>query len=575
MIQFSTIKGMNVQSLGRLCLLYCFFMSTTLYAQRPTVDEVNTQQVFIEATKEKLLGNYKNAAFLFNEVLEKDTRNAAAAYELARVCDAMDMDEKALNNSRKSIEIAPKNVWYQSFYAEMLEKVGRYQEAADIYSAISKKRPENDYLPYMQAEMLLKAGKIKKAIVVFDEIEKRFGFNPDLLVKKFELYAQTNQKKKAITEIQKLIEAFPSDTRYMHLLADYYSELGADKYVNDIYKKILQINPKDSKAKLGLSKKAKEKNGDAAFLENLTLEFENPSTPIDFKVKAIMPYVFKMAEGKSSEATGQQLLSLAQTLSKVHEDEAKAHAVHADVLYYTGNTKKALVEYYKTLDLNNGIYAVWEQILYINAELGNAKELVKRSEEAMDIFPNKGRVYYLNGLGLFQEQKYTEAANSLMNAKMMSSRDENLRIDVALLTGRVYYQLKKYTRGNKAFEEAVTLAPKSPIVLSSYAYCLAEEGKELKKAVELSEQANKIAPNQPNVEDALGWVYFKMKDFKNAEKWIGKALKNGGDQSPLILEHYGDLLAEKGDLTNAVEYWKAAQSKGSNSPELDKKINTN
>ena len=52
-----------------------------------TVSEtsVQVQEIFIDGNREKLLGNWDKAAAKFREVLEKDSKNDAAAYELARV----------------------------------------------------------------------------------------------------------------------------------------------------------------------------------------------------------------------------------------------------------------------------------------------------------------------------------------------------------------------------------------------------------------------------------------------------------------------------------------------------------
>ena len=75
-----------------------------------------------------------------------------------------------------------------------------------------------------------------------------------------------------------------------------------------------------------------------------------------------------------------------------------------------------------------------------------------------------------------------------------------------------------------------------------------------------------------NYQETYGWVLYKAKDYKEAKKWIGKALANGGDGFPDTLEHYGDVLFQLGETDEAIEYWRKAQSKGSKSGDLEKKI---
>ena len=62
-----------------------------------------------------------------------------------------------------------------------------------------------------------------------------------------------------------------------------------------------------------------------------------------------------------------------------------------------------------------------------------------------------------------------------------------------------------------------------------------------------------------------------MGDYKAAERWLKKAVNVDGNSS-IILEHYGDVLFQLGQETEAVQYWEKAQTKGSESSLLEKKI---
>jgi predicted negative regulator of RcsB-dependent stress response len=51
-----------------------------------------------------------------------------------------------------------------------------------------------------------------------------------------------------------------------------------------------------------------------------------------------------------------------------------------------------------------------------------------------------------------------------------------------------------------------------------------------------------------------------------------KALENGGDNDPDILEHYGDILQKIGNHEEALKYWLKAKENGAESEELEKKL---
>ena len=57
----------------------------------------------------------------------------------------------------------------------------------------------------------------------------------------------------------------------------------------------------------------------------------------------------------------------------------------------------------------------------------------------------------------------------------------------------------------------------------------------------MSKQCVELSPNQPTYQDTYGWVLYKLKRFNEAEEWLKKAVE-GDDKSPVVIEHYGDVL---------------------------------
>ena len=84
--------------------------------------------------------------------------------------------------------------------------------------------------------------------------------------------------------------------------------------------------------------------------------------------------------------------------------------------------------------------------------------------------------------------------------------------------------------------------------------------------------ANDILPKQAEYLFTYGWVLYQMKDYKKAREWMEKALRNGGDKDPRMLEHYGDVLYQLNETAQAIEYWRQARQQGSDSELLEKKI---
>ncbi len=559
-----------------VCLIIiCLVGIRSLDAQvpdRPSKAEVETQKVFIEATREKLLGNYQDAAYLFKKVLSTDPKNHVAAYELSRMYEVLDKPSKALQAIEKAVKLSPDNVWYKDLYAQILEENNKFAKAASVYKDLSVEHPDNEYFKFQRAEYLVKADKPEEAIAVYDELEKQLGVNEELTRKKYSLYYGMGNGKKAIGEIKTLIAAFPEEVNYHHILADYYNKEGQPEKAKSVYQKILKINPEDPEANLALADSFKGGGEHLRYLNAIKPIIGKTDVGIDVKVKELFPFI-GLLEETEDENLKIATLEMGELLVAAHPTEAKAHSLYADMLYKAGKSEEALAEYEKTLGLNKNVYAVWEQIMYINLELQRYDQVIEVSEKAMDVFPNQARVYYMNGLGQSVKGKHSDAIYMLQQALMMSGRNLPLKYDIYNRLGTEFFHAKKFDKSNNMFEKALELAPEKPEALNSYSLHLAKRGEQLEKAEQMSRKVNEIAPGKAFYEAVLGLVLCKSDNLKEAKNWFGKSLGNGGDQSPDILEYYGDYLYKSGDKTAAVEYWNKAKSLGGDNKQLDKKIN--
>ncbi len=536
--------------------------------------EIQGQKIFIDATKEKTLENYEDAAFLFKEVLKKDPENHAAAYELARLYDVFEKSDKAMQMGKKAVDLAPENNWYKIVYASILKNANRPLDAAEVFKDLIKKEPNEKSHYYQMAEYLISGQKPEQAVKVYTTIEKKFGTSEILFQQKHKMYLGMGKTKKAAEELDKLVEMFPAQIEYRHLLADFYYKTGEKNKAKDVYLDILDIDDSDARANLALADDFKERGNHARYLNAIRPVFQKSDVNIDVKVKNLFPYI-KMPEAERQQAgIVDAVIDLGKILSEVHPEEAKAHSIYADLLYYVKkDNKAALAEYDKTKTINPNVFVVWEQMMYINAELGRFDALAKVSAEAMDLFPNKSRAYYMNGIAGIELKQYTSAIDALEQALMMSGRNKNLRFDILNRLGIAYFKAGKNEKSNSSFEKALKLNPQSYIVLNNYSTSLAERGEQLDKAKNMSSLANELKPNVYYLQDTYGFVLYKMKDYKSAKDWLSRALKSGGDNKPNVLERYGDVLFRLDEKDNAIVYWQKALEKGGDADLLSRKIN--
>ncbi len=539
--------------------------------QQVSEASVGLEKLFVDACRERLIGNYDKAISLLEDLLKKDHRNHAAMYELARVYDAQSKYEPAERQLLAAILLAPDNDWYKKFLADVHQKQGKFLAAAAIYEQMVKKEPHNEQYYFKWAYFLVKADAVDRAIKVYDELEKQNGIHEEAIRRKHALYIGMGNNKKAAEELQRLINAYPKRLEYRHLLAGFYEQIGDKAKAMAEYRQILSLAPGDAKAQLALAGGRSTQNDDLVYLQALKPAFENPTAAIDLKIGKLLPFVQKVADTRDV-ALADAALELTDILEKAHPGEAKPLAAAGDLLYHSGRKPQALAKYQKALQLDKAVFAVWEQTLTILYEAGQYKALLKIAEDAVDYFPNKVMAQYFYAAALLETGQSQEAARTLEQALLMAPEKTLPHALLQGLKAALACSRKDNSSCAADFETAEKLAPNLPYILADYAYYLCLRNEQPDKAKQLAEKALKLQPDLVRSLHAAGWLALKNKDYANARDLLSRAVQTNEEINPLLLEHLGDACYQTGDANGAVSWWTKAQAKGARSATLERKI---
>jgi tetratricopeptide (TPR) repeat protein len=102
-----------------------------------------------------------------------------------------------------------------------------------------------------------------------------------------------------------------------------------------------------------------------------------------------------------------------------------------------------------------------------------------------------------------------QAADILAKLPKGEAATMPLRLDVLQNLAATHYKLKQFEPARKAYEEVLEIAPAQSsvraIALNNLAYLLIEDLKQPAAGLPYAEEAAKLAPNQTNVLDTLGW----------------------------------------------------------------------
>ena len=77
----------------------------------------------------------------------------------------------------------------------------------------------------------------------------------------------------------------------------------------------------------------------------------------------------------------------------------------------------------------------------------------------------------------------------------------------------------------------------------------------IEKAIVMLERAYRQKKNDPYIIDSVGWGYYLIGDYLNAEKFLKKAVQLMPND-PIVNDHYGDILWRLNRKLQAKYFWK-------------------
>jgi tetratricopeptide (TPR) repeat protein len=547
-----------------------FLSVICLYAQETVGNkEIDREALLIEASKEKMLGRLDKAKELYKKLLTEYPNTEAAAYELARILMLQNQPEEAVIWVSKAVTANPTNVWYAILKADALQAMGQYKDAAAIYEQLTRQYPTQYNYFYKWAFYLVKANELNAALKVYDDLERRSGMNENLIRLKHGLYVAQGDQKKATRELLRLAEAHPNNIDYWHKLAEYYTQTGEKELARGVYRKILTLDANDAKANLALAGGDVNKQNDAQYLGGLRQTFESRDVSLEVKLGKILPLVEKFKT--SNDATsGKEILQLSEILEQQYPKEAKPFAISATVLSKQGKKAEAIEKMRQSLALDDTDFSQWETYFADLEFLGDMPALLKATENALDVFPNKPEVYVYAASAELALHHLNNVEDLVAQALPMSAKFPAARQHLLSLLAMAQTQENNIAGADQNFAEALKINPNSATVLAWQSLSFAQRSSGAAQALQLAQKAQQTEAQSRLAIFALARAQFRSGNNTEAKIKIESLLPSA---NPLYLEQYGDVLFKSGDTATAVQQWGLAVTKGSVSPSLKKKFN--
>ncbi len=190
---------------------------------------------------------------------------------------------------------------------------------------------------------------------------------------------------------------------------------------------------------------------------------------------------------------------------------------------------------------------------YLLLHLERHEDARQLAKEGQALFPDMSEFLLLEAEVLLEEDEADHASMLLEKARQIWPGDT----DVLYRLGYLQEQIGNRKEALKTMEEIIVQDPDHAEALNFIGYTLAEEGRELERALVLIQRALQLKPGSGHIIDSLAWVHYKLQNLEMAWRHIQSAVEIMPDD-PTIWQHFGDIAAAMGKRDQARKAYRNA-----------------
>ncbi len=525
---------------------------------------------YLEGLNQKFKGNYDAAHDLFAYSLMV-REEPTALYELAMLEAEMGDMKGAVNKLEKVMAIDSTNYWYAQSLVALYQQLDRREEALSLTERMVEWFPTKVEVLFALLDLYGQTEDYGNMLQVLDRIEEKIGKSEQMSMEKFRLYLRFEEEDKALEEIKELVEEYPNDLRYYVLLGDVFMQLEKKEEAYQIYQEVLQEEPDNVMALLSMATYYEKMEDYEQYEKQLDNLLSNKKVLPEIKISILRMIISK---GDTTESDSLNIANSFEKALSADENEEQVPLFYAQYLLSKKDNKAAKPLLEKVVDLNPVNKAARLMLLSIVAQENDFEGIIKVCEPGIIATPEAIEFYFYLAIAYNQVGRSEETIE--ISRKALEQVDEStpkeITSDFYAIMGDVYHQQSKTEESYAAYDSALVYNAENIGVLNNYAYFLSEENKDLDKAEEMSYKTIKAEPKNSTYLDTYAWILFQKGKYAEAKIYIDDALKNGGEESEVIVEHSGDIYYFNGEKEKALEFWIQAKELGGESELLNKKI---
>ncbi|HTX40860.1 MAG TPA: tetratricopeptide repeat protein [Acidobacteriaceae bacterium] len=201
------------------------------------------------------------------------------------------------------------------------------------------------------------------------------------------------------------------------------------------------------------------------------------------------------------------------------------------------------------------------------ADTGHPDEGISMAKDVLQSTPKNLEVYYQLAQIYTDLHKWKEA-NDVLDAadKQATKKDDQLM--VAFERAMNADRARHYDEAETEFRKVLAMDPNNALTLNNFGFMQADRGVDLDEALSMIQKAVKLEPTNYAYLDSLGWAYYRLGQYTQAEDNLERAIARDGND-PTVHEHLGDVYEKTGQLKQAAAQWELSLNEFAHTVQAD------
>jgi tetratricopeptide (TPR) repeat protein len=484
---------------------------------------------------ELALNNYLQQAHTI-----KDVGVTARASRLAQFVRA---DRAALDAAQLWVEQDPDDIEAQFTLATQLAKAQRPLEAVPHMVKVLDSGSNANFAVIAAAALQQSEGTQNTLLAQFDELLATHKDSVELMTGKALLLQERGQKEEALALVRKVLDIAPDTTHAIIIEAKLLEDMGRQGEALARLQLMVEQNPYNRRLRLQYARLLIKPDMNKARDQFAILVEQSPG---DADMLLSLALVTKETGAlDDAENYFQQLLALGQRVQEANFYLGQIAEERGDV--------DAALRYYEQIPPSPDFFPALGRIVQLQMANHQISGVRRHLRELRDRYPQHAvRLYLVEADVLMEAEDYQAGSDLLTEALKKFPQQPNL------LYSRSTFSEKRRDMAllEKDLRAVLAMDPDSVIALNALGYTLANLTDRYDEAYELIKRALDQKPDDPAIQDSMGWVLYRLGNLSEARAWLEKSYAVFPD--PEVAAHLGEVLWQAGSEQRAREVWQKA-----------------